>query len=218
MQKMNSHNNFYFFTASLVLLLLVSAFVSSTPDGENKLVLWLVILVTEVVAFFSLNLSPPWRKFVGLMFVLLILGQAVREFTEWSSASLVGLLVCLIFFSGMAFAAARQVLVTGGVELNTIVGTIAVYLLLALIWTVLYLIALEFWPTAINGIQYRDWRDNFGEVAYYSYITMTTVGYGEITPAIPVTRTLAYLQAITGTFYMAIVVASMVGGFSRKLK
>ena len=92
------------------------------------------------------------------------------------------------------------------------------YLLLALIWTVLYLIALEFWPTAINGIQYRDWRDNFGEVAYYSYITMTTVGYGEITPAIPVTRTLAYLQAITGTFYMAIVVASMVGGFSRKLK
>lgn len=218
MQKINAHNNFYFFTASLVLLLLVSAFVNSTADGENTRVMSMVILVTELVAFFSLNLSPAWRRFVGLMFVCLIVGQVFREFTDWTLAPLVGLSVCLIFFSGMPFAAARQVLFTGGVELNTIVGTIAVYLLLGLIWTFLYLITLQFWPAGINGIEDREWHDNFGQVAYYSYITMTTVGYGDITPAIAVTRTLAYLQAITGTFYMAIVVASMVGGFIRKSK
>jgi len=218
MHRINSHNNFYFFTASLVLLLLVSAFVSSTADGQSSRVMSAVILVTELVAFFSLNLSRWWRRFVGLMLLSLIMGNLIQEFTDWTTAPLLGLVVCLIFFAGMALAAARQVLFTGGVELNTIAGTVAVYLLLGLVWTVLYLITLEFWPEGINGIAYRAWRDNFGEVAYYSYITMTTVGYGEITPAIPVTRTLAYLQAITGTFYMAVVVASMVGSFSRQSK
>lgn len=73
------------------------------------------MLVTGLVAFFSLNLSPAWRRFVGLMFVCLIVAQVVREFTDWTAAPLVGLSVCLVFFSGMAFAAPRQVLFTGGV-------------------------------------------------------------------------------------------------------
>ena len=78
--------------------------------------------------------------------------------------------------------------------------------------------ALEFWPEGIKGIEYKDWHDNFGATAYFSYVTMTTLGYGDITPVVPMTRTLAYLQAVAGTFYMAVVVASLVGGFARRHK
>ena len=90
------------------------------------------------------------------------------------------------------------------------------YLLLGLIWAVLYLITLEMWPTGINGIEYQNWHDNFGVAVYFSFVTMTSLGYGDISPAIPFTRTLAYLQAIRGTFYMAIVVASLVGTLKKK--
>lgn len=216
MSRIDSHNNFYYFTASLVVLLLASAFVSSSPDGGGHLLLQVVIFFTQLVAFFSLNLSRRWRVFVGVTLVLLAVSTVLREFTDWSVDPLIGLGAMLIFYCGMAYAAARQVLFSGEIELNNIAGTVAVYLLLGLIWTVLYLIALEFWPMAINGITYQDWRDNFGVTTYFSYVTLATLGYGDILPAIPLTRTLAFLQAITGTFYMAVVVASMIGQVSSK--
>lgn len=215
MEGVNTHNNFYYFTAALIFLLLASAFVSSSPDGENHRVLQAVMFLTELVAYFSLNLSRRWRIFVGLMLLLMALSNLLREFSQWSGGPLSGLIVALVFYSGMAYAAARQALFTGDVEFNTIVGAVAVYLLLGVVWSLLYLMALEYWPHAFNGIDYKDWRDNFGQVAYFSYVTMTTLGYGDVSPAVPVTKTLAYLQAITGTFYMAVVVASMVGRVSR---
>ena len=198
MSRIDSHNNFYYFTASLVVLLLASAFVSSTPKGEDHLLLQILMFGTELVAYFSLDLSKRWRIFVGLSLVLLAASTVLREFIDWSSEPLIGLVVSLIFYSGMAYAAARQVLFSGEIELNNVVGTIAVYLLLGLIWTLLYLISLEFWPTGINGIEYQDWHDNFGVTTYFSYVTLSTLGYGDISPAIPFTRTLAFLQAITG--------------------
>ena len=216
MDGLNTHNNFYYFTAALIFLLLASAFVSSSPEGEDHRILQGVMLLTELVAYFSLNLSRRWRQFVGLMLILMVASNVLREFTNIPVAPLTGLAVSLVFYCGMAYAAAKQSLFSGGdVELNTIAGTIAVYLLLGLIWTVLYLMTLEYWPQSFNGIDYKDWNDNFGRVSYYSFVTMTSLGYGDISPKVPVTQTLAYLQAITGTFYMAVVVASMVGRVSR---
>jgi hypothetical protein len=150
--------------------------------------------------------------------VLMLIGTGLREFTDWSLAPLAGLIGSLIFFCGMAYVAGKQVFSSGGIELNQIIGTIALYLLLGIIWALLYLLALEFWPNGINGIEHKEWNDNFGVTAYYSYVTMTSLGYGDITPAVPVTRTLAYLQAITGIFYMAVVVAGMMGAFRRNSK
>lgn len=218
MDKLNTHNNFYYFTASLVFLLVASAFISSTDEGDNPHLLEGVILLTEIVAYFSLNLSRKWRQFIGITLVVIVIGTGLREFTDWSLAPVTGLIGSLIFFCGMAYIAGKQVLSSGGIELNQIIGTIALYLLLGLIWALLYLLALEFWHTGINGIDYKEWNDNFGVAAYYSYVTMASLGYGDITPAVPVTRTLAYLQAITGMFYMAIVVAGMMGAFQRQSK
>jgi len=128
------------------------------------------------------------------------------------------LLGSLLFFCGMAYAAARQVLFTRSIEWNTIVGTVAVFLLLGLIGSLVHLVALEFWHEGFNGIEYQNWNDNFGAMTYFSFVTMTTLGYGDISPAIPITRTLVYLQAITGTFYMAVVVASLVSARNNVLK
>jgi voltage-gated potassium channel len=217
-QKIHSKNNFIFFTATLVCVLLTSAIVGSTPAGENYRLMQAILLLTQLAAYVSLNLSRQWRGFVGLMLALMLTSNVLREFTDWSASPLLGQITCLIFFCGMAYAGARQVLFSGSINHNTIVGTVAVFLLLGLIWAVMYLITLEYWPNGINGIEYGNWNDNLGTAIYFSFITMTSTGYGDITPAIPVTRTLAYLQAITGTFYMAVVVASLVGAFSRAAK
>jgi voltage-gated potassium channel len=214
-KRFHSENNFIYFTATLVCVLLASAVVDSTPEGERHRLIQGVLLLAQLVAYFSLNLSRQWRGFVGLILALMLVSNGLREFTDWSATPLLGQVISLIFFCGMAYAAAKQVLFSGSINHNTIVGTVSVFLLLGLIWALMYLITLEYWPVGINGIPYRNWNDNLGAAIYFSFITMTSTGYGDITPALPVTRTLAYLQAITGTFYIAVVVASLVGAFSR---
>lgn len=218
MQRIHSHNNFFFFTASLVFLLLVSGYVSSTPEGQHHLLLQGVVMATELIAYLSLSLSRKWRVFVIFLLLLNVTVTVIREFAALEIPPKIGLCLSLAFYMGMTYVAARQVLFSGDIEFNTIVGTLAVYLLLGIVWTGFYLLALEFWPEGIKGIEYRDWHDNFGATAYFSYVTMTTLGYGDISPAVPMMRTLAYLQAVIGTFYMAIVVASLVGAFARRSK
>ena len=48
-------------------------------------------------------------------------------------------------------------------------------------------------------------------LSYYSFITLATVGYGDVTPITPLARTLAWMEAVTGQFYLAVLVAGLVG-------
>jgi len=96
------------------------------------------------------------------------------------------------------------------VNINRIVGSVSLYLLLGLIWTLIYLVLLTFDASALSGIEFGNWRESFPQVAYYSFVTLTTLGYGDILPANHLARFFAYMEAIAGVFYMAIVVASLV--------
>ena len=210
MKRVNEQNNFIYFTLALFLLMLCSALVNTVPDTRRLMLVEIVILVTQVVAYFSLDFGPRWRYFVGTTILLIIAATLLHRFAGWSAAPLTSLTFALIFYVGVALAAARRVLFPGNVDTNIVVGAMAIYMLLGMIWATLYLIVLEFLPNAFNGIDHIYWGDNFSNVLYFSYITMTSVGYGEITPAVTLSRTLAYMQAMIGTFYMAIVVASLV--------
>ncbi|MCR4415511.1 MAG: potassium channel family protein, partial [Thermoguttaceae bacterium] len=50
-----------------------------------------------------------------------------------------------------------------------------------------------------------------GVLSYFSFITLATVGYGDVTPTTSLARTLAWTEAITGQFYLAVLVAGLVG-------
>ena len=216
MKGVTENNNFIYFTFALMVLLLCSAVVDSMPDGQNFMVVEVVILVTQIVAFISLDFGTRWRWFVAISFAIILGSNTLRYYTDWSAAPILALTFTLLFYTGVAYSVSRRVLFSGKVTTNVVVGALAIYLLLGLIWATLYLISMEFFPDAFNGITHIYWGDNFTNALYYSFVTMTSLGYGEITPAIPLTRTLAYLQAVIGAFYMAVVVASLVGARRHK--
>lgn len=211
MESLNRQNNFIYLTAALVGLLLVAAVLDSLPEDKTHMFLQAMIFVMFAIAHQSLNFGPLWRHFVLVLVVLLIFSGMIYELADFRFSSFLDLVILLLFFLGAAYRASRQVLFSGRVDSNIIVGSIALYLLLGLIWATIYLVVLEISPTAINGIEYQAWADNFSIVAYFSYVTLATLGYGDMSPAEPLSRVLVYLQAVTGVFYMAIVVASLVG-------
>ena len=211
MEKINERNNFLYLTVALVVLLLFLPLLHTFPVGILHLITQLLILLTLLVTYASLNFGRWWRGFVGLLLGLMVCSSLLREFGAIHSTGLIHLLLALIFFSSVCFAAGRRVLLSGDIDGNKIIGSIAVYLLLGLIWSMLYLIAIDLLPGAFKGIEAGAWEDNFFDAVYFSFVTLTTLGYGDISPVLPVTKALAYLQSITGTFYMAVVVASLIG-------
>ena len=132
MKGVTEENNFIYFTLALIVLLMASAGLRSIPESDGHRVLQGIMLLTEVVAYFSLNLSKQWRRFILTMIVLMLVVNALREFSSWSITPLASLTATLIFYCGMAYAAARQVLFSGRIDANTIIGAVAIYLLLGL--------------------------------------------------------------------------------------
>jgi voltage-gated potassium channel Kch len=211
MNKVTQQNNFIYLTGSLIVLLLASAVIQSLPEGRSHLFLQSIVFITFAIGYRSLNFGPTWRPFMATLVILLIIANVLYELTDWAFYAFLDLVLMLLFFAGSAYRSGRQVLFSGTIDQNVITGSIAIFLLLGLTWASLYLIVLELSPTSFNGISHRDWVENFSVTTYFSYVTLTTLGYGEISPAEPLSRVLVYLEAITGVFYMAIVVASLVG-------
>ncbi|MGW8229005.1 MAG: potassium channel family protein, partial [Gammaproteobacteria bacterium] len=128
-----------------------------------------------------------------------------------SWAPYVNLIVALLFYlmtTGIAFSA---LLKGERIDLNMLMGSICVYILVGMSWSILYFFESIVHPGAFNGVNITSTKQEFTDLLYYSFVTLSTLGYGDITPITPIARTLAYIEALFGQFYIAILVASFVG-------
>ena len=107
----------------------------------------------------------------------------------------------------------RNVATDREISANRIVGAVAVYLLLGVLWAVAYTVVDLTWPGSFKGFDAGAGSEWNSEWLYYSFVTMTTLGYGDISPVSPIAQLLAYLQAIFGQLYIAILVAGLVGAY-----
>lgn len=216
MSGVNQQNNFIFLGVALVALLLVSALSRSIHADLSVHFNQIMTLATLAVTYKTLNFGPRWRRFIGITLVLCLVLAAFAIFKSTPEVTLAYRVLGLVFFIGTAVKCGHQVLFSKTTPTNAIVGTLTIYLLLGLIWATLYAITLYFIPDAFKGLASGPGADTFPRVLYFSYVTLATLGYGDISPTVPISRTLAYLQAVTGTFYLAIIVASLIGSRLKK--
>ena len=111
------------------------------------------------------------------------------------------------------WATAKQVVIGNEVSLNRVVGAISLYLLLGVLWAIAYAVLELVSHGSLQGVSEpisQGWSNDW---LYFSFVTMTTLGYGDITPVTATARTLAYLQAVFGQFYLAILVAGLVSAY-----
>jgi hypothetical protein len=146
---------------------------------------------------------------IGLMLVSAVL----RGATDSDLYDTSFLLLMAAFLLAAAWLVADQVLLTGSVDLNTVVGSIALYLLIGQVFAIVYTILLGYSPTALSGIVPGPWYHLLSQANYFSLVTLATTGYGDIHPQAPVAQAIAAIESVIGVFYMALVVASLVGAF-----
>lgn len=195
-----------------VLLSLLVAIVFVVPivvSGPNMHVMWdvllLMILVSGVVAV------AEHRK-LAIAVAALALLVIVMAWIEWAAPATMApglrristLGACLL----LAFAVGINVFASGHDIGDRVFGAVVLYLLIGLIWAVAYQFVDSALPGAFVGHVQSD--KNLADWAYFSFVTLTTVGYGDITPVALGARSLAILEALVGQLYPAVIIARLV--------
>jgi hypothetical protein len=164
------------------------------------------------VIFLSAVYAASQKKSTFIVAVVMALLTEVLRclnyFTRISSIGIAGnILGCLLFIFTAAIILAylfSEDKITG----DMIVGAICVYFLLGLIWAFVFSTLEALQPGSFNMPQGTVSQATF---TYYSYVTLTTLGYGDITPIGSPARSLALLEAIMGPLYLAVLIARLVG-------
>jgi hypothetical protein len=108
------------------------------------------------------------------------------------------------FFAALVL---KQFLISGRTAPHRIVAAVVVYLLVGIIWSRFYEITGLLIPGAFHM---GDSSATLTSYTYFSFVTLATIGYGDIYPVHPVARNLAVLEAITGQMYIAVLIARLV--------
>ncbi len=116
----------------------------------------------------------------------------------------------LIMGTVLVYVVARAVFSSGRVTHHRIIGAILVYLSIAVIFVSLYTIVGLLVPNAFSGLSFEDNPALASKVIYFSFVTLTSTGYGDVFPLHPVARSLCNLETIIGQLYPATLLARLV--------
>ena len=206
----------------LLVALAVTEVLASLAD------LWpaLFALLTSVVLFagmITVLRDPPVRLIVGgILMVCLPLRWAVHFCGDQYPILILASHVSLgLYFVALEALVLTRVIAHRQITTQTVVGAICGYLLIAYVFGFAFAI-LEFWEPRsiiIGGLPAADNRaadieQDVGELMYFSFVTLTTVGYGDFVPASRIARTLVVMEVLAGQLYLAAFVARLVGAMT----
>ncbi len=182
------------YLTSISFIFLLSIGVWSLRHSLSVFRLAMLLAVSGIALnFASATSQNPWFEYLATLALFLFLLLAT-----WSSF--------------------RQVMFATEMTSNRIYGAICVYLLLGVAWSLMYSALYTVNPGAFSGAVLESSKDPSGQWVYYSFVTLTTLGYGDILPVSPGARALAYAEAIFGVFYMATLVAMLVSAYVAEKK
>ena len=199
---------------ALVLLFAVTPFVEGLPNGdlvESGLVT--LVMIASLIAVGRDRRGLVWA---AVLFVPALAGKWLHHFFPAYVSPLYFPIFGIIFFGFTMYRILRFILETTHVDTEVLSAGIVVYLMLGMLWSQGYMLLTEFTPDAFRFPLVEHSGKHMGgfNAFYFSFSTLTTVGFGDITPTSRVARTLAVMEAVTGTLYLAILISRLVGRYS----
>jgi hypothetical protein len=199
---------------SLLIVLNVFLMLNMVGDFRFGFVLTRLFFFLVLIAGILTTFSMPVIRFlcISLAMVSLPLSWVADV---WPNRSLAALDAGLVFiYLGILLAVVSvQVFRSGPVTAHRICGAVAVYFLLGVMWALLYQLLLLLDPGAFQfpgSIATNQPLVIQKTLTYFSFVTLTTVGYGDITPVHPAAKLLVMYEALIGQLYPAIILARLV--------
>lgn len=193
------------FTPLIVILLLslLPTQLLSSPALDTVLRIMLLLVGTYAVSHTTRHLGV--MVILAVPVVALQLVPLASNRLEWQAAAL-GSSVFLLTY--VALITLRAVLGSRHVSADVLMGGAAVYILFGLVWASAYALTEIADPGSFRSPTYQDVEFPF---IYFSFVTLTSVGYGDIAPVGAIARHLAIFEALFGQLYLALFIGRLVG-------
>jgi hypothetical protein len=200
-------NRFLLFLLSILLLLIAYPFSDQVAQRESVLrPAFTLVIITGIHAMHRNRGLLVLAMIIGIP---AILARWILSDIATGTPELYTLLFSMLFFSLLCLFLLSAVLGTSRITRDTVFGAIGIYLTLGITWALSYQYVETLIPGALQNVH------NEMSYLYFSFVTLTTLGYGDITPLIPVTQSMAIFEAVTGQLYLAVLIARLVGSLTR---
>jgi hypothetical protein len=204
------------FHRSRAVLLLVAMFLQIllSPFGYPDSILPLVMRECIVLAAVFMAADTRRHLVIGLSlgipsFIMLLVSNG----TDTPVTDLIAYLMVLALYLFIIRLMLNKIFYAKVVTVKIIVLGLCTYLLLGQIWMLFYAPLAAYDPGAFSQPIVTEGSDAGLTLTYFSYVTLTTLGYGDISPVSPWARALAMLEALTGTLFLAVLISRLVGTY-----
>ncbi|NTV82745.1 MAG: hypothetical protein HGA23_00415 [Bacteroidales bacterium] len=202
----------------LVLSVIFAAFILPVvPLAWQRSAFMAVYTIIYITAIISLESRS---NYTILLFVVTVLLAWISNLLTLEIMTIISKGVNIIYFLVIVYLLIKQIALAREVTSGIILSSIAGYLLMGIIVSIFIAFLMQQDPAAFTpvhaGESGPDEALNVSGPLYFSFVTMASLGYGDVLPLKPYTRSLATFIVISGQFYIAIIVALLVGKFSAR--
>ncbi|MEM9596303.1 MAG: ion channel [Acidobacteriota bacterium] len=197
-----------FLVVLCVLSFVVLPFVE--PSGMAGTVISLAFSLVFMAGALIGGLSVGWRRFVMVLALVSIVLSWRGDQPEAVFLDFVSLVVSIVFMTFVGWQLLREVFRPGDVNAHRLRGAIAVYIVIGFIFALIFGLVEGLAPGSFQGLGPEGFGEDLHEAVYFSFVTLTTLGFGDITPESKLAQTLVVVEAILGQLFIAVLIGRLV--------
>jgi hypothetical protein len=200
----------------LILLCTLIAYIFVLPiaqmAGADKSVIIPAFILVVGAAINAARDRPYWTVIAAIIGAATIVTWMLRLVLDATYLDVAGssLGFCILLFT--IYVVLRRIIVEKAVDTDILCGAVAVYILLGIAWAISFEIFVGLDPDAIAGLS-GNAIERSNQLLYFSFTTLTTLGYGDILPVNPLLRMWAILESVSGVIYLAVLIARFVSSY-----
>jgi len=202
----NGFRNLLFF---LLLYIVGSPFL--VPYASLAIFAHLSLSIALFAAVYAVNRRKNQRSIAITLLLPLLILYWLGLYDIISFSRFGAHLLFAVYYGLLIYSFISQIMSAERVSTNVLFATFSLYLIIGLFWGSFYSLLYQISPGAYGGALLENADSTFHTFNYFSFVTLTTLGYGDITPQTAGAASLCQMEAIVGQFYTAVVVAWFVG-------
>ena len=200
-------------TYGIILLLLVLALiflVPMFPAGAHQVLY--NILLTGILVSAALSVERA-RKRIFIIAMSAVVAEWLSYILDLPAITTISQTIQFLYFILIVISLIAQVATTRRVTARVIVESISGYLLMGIVFSLIIGIVARNADSAYSFGGVTSVPEGLSDFIYFGFVTFTTLGYGDVVPLIPASRSIAVMASVTGQIYLTVIIAMLVGKF-----